>query len=187
MTSLNGTPFLNSALHTKLYIPPRRAGLIERPRLLERLADGLRQAHKLILISAPAGFGKTTLLSAWASEIRNPRGASKIQNRIAWFSLDEDDNDTTRFFTHMVAALETAQSGVCAETSALLQSLQPLPPKAVLASLVNDLATLSFDVVLVLDDYHAIEQGAIHTALTYLLDHLPPALHLVIASRTDPH
>jgi LuxR family maltose regulon positive regulatory protein len=181
-----GKASLDGALQTKLYMPRRRPGLVERPRLLERLADGLRQGHKLILISAPAGFGKTTLLSEWIGDLRSVPGDTQIENRIAWLSLDEDDNDTARFFTHLIATLEMAQAGMCTETSALLQSLQPPSPKAILTALINDLATLSFGVVLVLDDYHAIEQIAIHTALTFLLDHMPSALHLVIASRTDP-
>ncbi len=176
-----------TTLQTKLYIPLQRPGLVTRPRLLERLAESLRQEHKLILISAPAGFGKTTLLSEWVHSLHGaaPFHAAR-ETRVAWLSLDKDDNDPPRFFAHLVAALGTAQAGICAETSALLQSLQPPSPKAVLTLLVNDLTALALDVVLVLDDYHAIEQAAIHDAIIFLLDHLPPLLHVVIASRTDP-
>ncbi len=154
-----------------------------RPRLLERLAEGLRRGHKLILISAPAGFGKTTLLGEWVHHLSE---GGRQRDEVAWLSLDEDDNDAARFFVHLVAALETVQGGVCPRTSALLQSLQPPSPKAILTLLINDLAILTFDMVLILDDYHVIEQAAIHAALTFLLDHLPPLLHVVIASRTDP-
>jgi LuxR family maltose regulon positive regulatory protein len=163
-------------LKTKLYIPPVRPVLVPRPRLIERLNAGLQR--KLTLISAPAGFGKTALAAQWISDLQSPV--------VAWLSLDEDDNDPARFFTYLIAALETVQADVGVDALALLQSPQPPPLQAVLTMLINSLTTIPADFVLVLDDYHVVEQQPIHDALTFLLDHLPPQMHLVIASRADP-
>jgi LuxR family maltose regulon positive regulatory protein len=170
-------------LQTKLYIPTPRAGpamqhrssLIPRPHLLERLNEGL--PGKLTLISAPAGFGKTTLVSDWLAHLKLPA---------AWLSLDEDDNDLGRFFSYLVAALQTILPDVGSEVLALLHS-SPLPSShTLLTLLLNDLTALAQKSVLVLDDYHTIENETINQALTFFLDHLPPALHLVIISRVDP-
>jgi LuxR family maltose regulon positive regulatory protein len=176
-------------LKTKLYIPPVRPGLVPRPHLVERLNAGLNR--KLTLISAPTGFGKTTLVAEWLECLkptpgRGPAGGADKARASAWLSLDEDDNDPARFFTYLIAALETVQADVGADTRALLQSPQHPPLKAVLTLLINSLATMPTDFVLVLDDYHVIEQQSIHDALAFLLDHLPPQMHLVIASRADP-
>jgi LuxR family maltose regulon positive regulatory protein len=161
-------------LATKLYIPRLRPQAIGRPRLLERLNLGLQ--HSLVLVSAPAGFGKTTLVSAWVGATARPT---------AWLSLDEGDNDPVRFLTYLVAALQTVAGPVGDGSLALLQSTQP--PEAALTSLLNELTTLSQEVLLVLDDYHVIEARAIDQALTFLLEHLPPQVHLVIVTREDPH
>jgi LuxR family maltose regulon positive regulatory protein len=163
-------------LKTKLYIPPVRPELVPRPRLIERLNAGLH--HKLTLISAPAGSGKTTLVAEWLHSLK--------ARASAWLSLAADDNDPARFFTYLIAALETVQADVGADARALLQSPQHPPLKAVLTMLLNSIAAMPTDFVLVLDDYHAVEQQPIHDALTFLLDHLPPQMHLVIASRVDP-
>ena len=166
---------VDAILTTKLYVPPARSELVSRPRLIDRLTEGL--TRKLILISAPAGFGKTTLLSEWVGHNELP---------VAWVSLDESDNDPLRFLTYIVAALQTIDSEMVAGALSDVQSPQPLPAESMLTSLINEVAETAQDFVLVLDDYHVIEVRPIHDALTFLLDHLPPQMHLAIASRSDP-
>jgi LuxR family maltose regulon positive regulatory protein len=166
-----------SLLETKLYVPNQRGRLVPRRRLsdqLERAAEA-----RLTLVSAPAGFGKTTLLAAWLAA--DPRR----QRSVAWLSLDETDNTPTGFWTYVIAALRTVAPHVGASSLALLQSIPP-PLDAVLSELLNDLSRLSTDSVLVLDDYHVIENREIHNGVAFLLDHLAPPLRLVIASRADP-
>ena len=170
----------HSLLQTKLYIPPIRRELVSRPRLIERLNDGLYR--KLTLISAPAGYGKTTLLSEWVTD--TSRREPKV--RIAWLSLDEGDNDPSRFLAYLVAALQTVEGDLGEGVSAALQSPGGINVEAVLTTLINEIANLSDDLVLVLDDYHVIESQPIDRALAFLLDHQPPQMHLFIASRTEP-
>ena len=164
-------------LATKLYIPPLRPGLVPRPRLIERLNEGLSASRKLTLISASAGFGKTTVVSEWIASCGRP---------VAWLSLDEGDNDPTRFLTYLVAALQTIAPKIGAGVLAALQSPQPPPSEAILTTLLNEIATLPDHFVLVLDDFHVIDSKPVDEALTFLLEHLPPQMHLVIASREDP-
>ncbi len=166
-------------LATKLYIPPSRPRVVLRPRLLRRLNEGLTAGGKLTLISAAAGFGKTTLLSAWVASL-----PSNVQ--VAWLSLDEGDSDPVRFLTYLVAALQTAAPGVGDGVLAALQAPQPPSSEALLAALLNDIAVAPIPFVLVLDDYHAVEAPAVDQAVGFLLDYLPPPMHLVIASREDP-
>jgi LuxR family maltose regulon positive regulatory protein len=189
-------------LKTKLYIPPVRPELVPRPRLIEQLNAGLWTgglgeggllqdyfARKLTLISAPAGFGKTALITEWLRHLRVETGQGKaieVAPSFAWLSLDEDDNDPVRFFTYLIAAVETIQADVGAKAQTLYQSPPSPPLKTVLTVLINDLLAIPDDFVLVLDDYHVINQSTIHEALAFLVDHLPPQMHLVIASRTDP-
>jgi LuxR family maltose regulon positive regulatory protein len=178
-------------LTTKLYIPPPRPSLVPRPRLLERLEAGLRLGRKLTLVSAPAGFGKSTLLSAWVARYERP---------VAWISLDRDDNDLQRFLAYLVAALRTipplTEAGV---GRSILAALQPAdlggtasapPVEPLLTVLVNELtASGAGPFLLILDDLHLIEDRAVHGALTFLLDNLPPSpggMHLVLAGRADP-
>jgi len=165
--------------------------------LIDRLNIGLSHTPSVTLISAPAGFGKTTLVSEWIDDSRvlsadwkneqtklNPQ--SKIGNRkFAWLSLDEGDNDLTRFLAYLIAALQTIAPKIGEATLGALQSSQPPPIDVLLTALLNDLTTLG-DVVLVLDDYHVIESQPIDEALTFFVDHLPPNLRMVIASREDP-
>src|SRR5256714_8006750 len=165
-------------LATKLYIPPLRPNVVIRPRLIERLNEGLHR--KLTLIAAPAGFGKTTLVSEWVEGIERPRA------RTAWLSLDEGENDPARFLTYLVAALQTIAATIGEGVLGALQSPQPPPPEAILTALLNDLTTIKDHFVLVLDDYHVLDAKAIDQALTYLVEHLPPQMHLVIATREDP-
>src|SRR6202165_4349013 len=162
-------------LATKLYIPPLRPHMVIRPRLLERLREGLHR--NLSLISAPAGFGKTTLVSEWVLGCERPA---------AWLSLDKGENDPTRFLTYLVAALQMIAANIGAGVSGVLQSPQPPPTEAILTALLNDLTTISDHFVLVLDDYHVLDAKPVDLALTFLLEHLPPHMHLVIATREDP-
>lgn len=166
-------------LTTKLYIPPPppRPKMVSRPRLIERLNAGL--GGRLTLISASAGFGKTTLMSQWVAS---------CGRRVAWLSLDEGDNDLARFLTYVVAALRQIApaigEGVLRTLQASQQSTPPL--ETLLTILLNDIATIPENFVLVLDDYHIVDTQPIDHALTFLLDHLPPQMHLVIATREDP-
>jgi len=162
-------------LATKLYIPPLRPKVVSRPRLLERLNGGLHR--NLILIAAPAGFGKTTLVSEWVLGCQRPT---------AWLSLDEGDNDPIRFLTYLVAALQTIAATLGEGVLGVLQSPQPPPTASILMALLNEITTISDHFVLVLDDYHVLDAKPIDQALTFLLDHLPPQMHLVIATREDP-
>jgi LuxR family maltose regulon positive regulatory protein len=164
-------------LETKLRVPRRRRGLVVRSRLTERLDRGAESA--LTLVSAPAGFGKTTLLTEWLAAA--PAGARSA----AWLSLDERDNDPALFWTYLVAALQTVAPGTGADALVLLQSTRS-PIDGVLATLLNDLAAIRDDVVLVLDDYHLITARDVQDGMTFLLEHLPPQVQLVIAGRADP-
>jgi len=164
-------------LETKLHVPRGRRGLVARRRLSERLSRGAESA--LTLVSAPAGFGKTTLLTEWLA------GAGADGRSCAWLSLDQRDNDPALLWSYLVAALQTASPEVGAGALSLLQSPQT-PIEAVLATLLNDLSAISNDVVLVLDDYHVIDSRDVQDGMAFLLEHLPPQIHLVIASRADP-
>jgi LuxR family maltose regulon positive regulatory protein len=154
---------------------------VPRPRLSERLDRGA--ASKLMLVSAPAGFGKTTLLSEWLAA--GPAGPAE-ERLLAWLSLDRGDNDPASFWTYVIAALRTVASGVGESALALLHAPQRPPIEMVLTALLNDLGAIAADIVLVLDDYHVIDARDVHDGMAFLLDHLPPWLHVVIASRADP-
>ncbi len=168
---------LSSLLTTKLYIPPARAALVPRPRLVERLQQGLQ--GPFTLLSSPPGSGKTSLLSEW----RLGPGAGAP---LAWLSLDEADNDPIRFFHHLLASLDVLQPGLLAELLPLLQTSELPRPEILLTPLINTLSSYPRDFILALDDYHAIETPLIHNGLVFLLDHLPPRLHLVLLTRADP-
>lgn len=185
-----------SLLVTKLNIPPPRENLVPRPRLVRRLDQLTR--YRLTLVAAPPGFGKTTLLSEWAAqkaegarlrleEEQDHASAVTVEPlHIAWVSLDEDDNDPARFWKYFTAALQ--KLGVPQTLSAItlprLRRAQRLD--TLLTPLLNDLAALSDHSVLVLDDYHLIEKPEIHSGISFLLDHLPPTVHIVILTRMDP-
>ena len=176
----------HSLLQTKLYIPPTRPELVSRPRLIERLNAGLTMrgafSRALTLVSAPAGFGKTTLVSEWVT------GCSHLEpkGRAAWLSLDEGDNDSARFLAYLIAALRTIEANIGKGALSELQSPQPPPAEVVLTQLINEITAIPGSMILVLDDYHLLEAQAIHDDLTFLLEHLPPQMHLVIATREDP-
>jgi LuxR family maltose regulon positive regulatory protein len=163
-------------VETKLYIPKRRRGLVARPRLSERLSRGIES--RLTLISAPAGFGKTTLLAEWLA-------ASADERPVAWLSLERSDNQPASFWTYVITALQTVVPGVGASALPLLQSAQP-PIETVLATLLNELSAVPNDVWLVLDDYHVVDGHDIQAGMAFLLEHLPPQMHVVISTRADP-
>jgi LuxR family maltose regulon positive regulatory protein len=201
-------------LTTKLHLPILRKDVVLRGRLVERLNANLWQedgfVRKLTLVSAPAGFGKTTLVSEWLSDLRfmidntRPRSEaerdfrldlgdrqienlqSKFVNRVAWFSLDESDNDPVRFLIYLIAALRQVWPEFGRQTEAILQLSQPPPPPVVLTSLVNELSTLPAPFILALDDYHTIHTPSIHQQLTFILEHQPVNMHLVVSTRADP-
>ncbi len=163
-------------LATKLYIPSSRTKVVIRQRLVERLNAGLN--GKLTLISAPAGFGKTTLISEWISACGRPT---------AWLSLDERDSDVTRFLNYFIAAIQSIVPAVGNEILEVLQSPPQPPTEVMLTSLLNEIATLKAPFLLVLDDYHLLDARPIDNALIFLLEHLPPQMHLVITTREDPN
>jgi LuxR family transcriptional regulator, maltose regulon positive regulatory protein len=167
-----------SLLGTKLSIPPARPNVIVRTRLIQQLKAAMRGV--LTLIIAPAGWGKTTLLTSWhtASDRDSPP--------LSWVSLDEGDNSPIRFWTYVIAALNIQYRDVGKSALALLYASPPPSIEIVLTELLNALSQLPAEVILVLDDYHLIEAQPIHDALTYFLEHLPPNVHLVISSRSDP-
>ncbi len=176
---------------TKCVIPPAHAALVARPRLFVQLDQGLRR--KLTLVSAPAGFGKTSLLAGWLAALGAQGGAMEAPvpspapraPDIAWLSLDAGDDEPLRFWFYILTALQRVQPALVARARELLLELQPRFD-AMLASLINAGMGLAHDVVLILDDYHQISAPAIHAALADLLQHLPPRLHVVISSRADP-
>ncbi|TAK26907.1 MAG: hypothetical protein EPO21_24540 [Chloroflexota bacterium] len=162
-------------LATKLSPPLTRPELVARPRLFEWLLKGLQ--GKLTVLSAPAGFGKTTLLGQWSLHFEYP---------VAWVSLDPADNDPIRFWAYLIAALQTIHPGLGDTALTLLRSSQRSHPQSFLTVLVNEVAAVPDEIVLILDDYHVIKDQTIYDGLSFLLDHLPPRLHLVIATRADP-
>ena len=165
-------------LSTKLHIPHTRIHGVSRPRLTEKLRTGVTRPGNFVLLSGPAGFGKTTLLSEFAALPQQPP--------IAWVSLDEADNDPIRFWTYLIAACQTVQSEIGESGLALLQTPQHLPDETIPTLLINDLAILGKGLVLVLDDYHLIQNSSIHTAIFFLLEHLPNNLSLILSTRVDP-
>lgn len=168
-------------LATKLHVPLPRPDTVLRSHLIERLNEnlchGLGFRHKLTLVSAPAGFGKTTLISAWIAGCERPT---------AWLSLDEEDSDPLRFLTYLIAALQTIVPQVGEALLGTLQSPQPPPAEVILTTLVNDITAIPDNLVLVLDDYHVIISRQVDEALIFLIEHLPPEMHLVIITREDP-
>jgi LuxR family maltose regulon positive regulatory protein len=172
-------PLENQFLVTKFYVPVARGSLISRPRLISLLNESLR--YPLTLVSAPAGFGKTTLLSMWVQSLPDWRNPS-----VAWVSLDEEDNDPRLFWTCVLTALDRLSP--VRFTPLLMQLQSPLSPplKYILARLINLLAEETQDFLLILDDYHLITEQQVHTTFLYLVEHLPPQLHIIVATRVDP-
>ena len=170
-------PEQDALLATKLHVPRPQPGFVPRPRLVEALGEGL--ARGLVVVCAPAGFGKTALLADWAESGRRP---------VCWLSLDTADNDPARFWRHVVAALDRACPGIAERAGPLLGPPPPSSFDGLVTALINELAAQPGDdqMLLVLDDYHLIDAQPVHAALTFLLDHLPVGLRLVLTSRSDP-
>jgi LuxR family maltose regulon positive regulatory protein len=163
-------------LATKLFVPRPRPDVVPRPRLLAHL-DASLDTGCCSLLSAPAGAGKTSLLAAWLAQLHRP---------VAWLTLDERDQDADQVLRYLVTAFQTIAPDCGRSALAWLDAPQSTPPEIVVTGLVNELAALPAPCVLVLDDYHLVRAPAIHAAVVFLLDHLPPTLHLVIATREDP-
>src|SRR6516164_2362887 len=170
-------PGPDALLATKLHVPRLPPGFVARPRLTARLDEG--RAGRTILVCAPAGFGKTALLTAWASSGPGP---------VAWLSLDEGDNDPARFWRHVAAALERARPGISGRVGPLLGPPPPQSFEGVVTALLNELTErrAAQQALLVLDDYHLIAAPQVHAGVQFLLDHLPPGLRPVLATRSDP-
>src|SRR5215208_648847 len=164
-------------LKTKLYIPPRRPNLVFRPRLISRLGESLRRQHGLTLISARAGSGKTTLVSEWLHQ---------QERSSAWLSLDENDNDPWRFFSYLVEALRQLDIPIRDSELSTLEKPELPPVDALITELINDMTPSSIPFLLVLDDYHVIQNDWIHKAIVFLIEHQPPEMHLIITTRADP-
>jgi LuxR family maltose regulon positive regulatory protein len=175
MTDAAASGLAPPLLATKLFIPTTRQTTVPRPQLAGRLDASL--SHPLTLVAAPAGFGKTTLVSTWARRQPTP---------VAWLSLDEGDNDPVRFLGYLVAALQTADPSIGQAVQSALGATNAPPPSAVIAALINDLSRLDADLLLVLDDLHLVDAAPIHDALATLVAHQPPQLHLMLVTREDP-
>ena len=166
-------------LGTKLHVPTPRRRLVPRSRLVDQLPSDTGPLPRLILVCAPAGFGKTTLLSQWLTQ-----HAESL--RVAWLSLDAEDNDPQRFLTNVVAAVQATAPHVGADAAALLQTSGAAAARGVVVSLLNDLDGLDGTFVLAIDDYHLIESPEVHGAMAFLLDHLPAYAAVAITTRADP-
>lgn len=171
---------MQTLLRTKLFVPRNPAGVIPRPQLLARLDKG--RLGKLSLLTAPAGYGKTTLVTAWLQHLK----AQTPAPHILWYSLDESDNDVRRFFAYFVAALGQVDDAIANLPATFLTAGSEVATTALITELINHIAENEEPILLVLDDYHEITEPIIHNTLSLLLDHQPPNLHLVITSRTEP-
>lgn len=167
----------NAIIKTKVNLPTLKRNLILRKRIDDALSDGIRTGRKLTLVSAPAGFGKTTLVCEWLETCRISA---------AWISLDENDGDAIRFLIYLITALQTLISGVGDGVLAALQSAQPISPNELLVTLLNELETADEDFILVLDDLHAVDSRVVDELLAFLVEHMPQFMHLVITTREDP-
>jgi LuxR family transcriptional regulator, maltose regulon positive regulatory protein len=169
-------------LTTQFYIPPPVKFRVDRARLVERLHECRRPGCRLTLISAPAGFGKTTLVSTWVAAVK----ALDPSLTVAWLSLDSTHNDPVIFWTYLISALQIQQEGIGKQALNLLLTSQTPELDGKLAALVNDLVQISHPFILILDDYHLIRNPVIHQSLSFFIEHIPPQFHLILVSRTDP-
>jgi len=170
-----------SVLGTKLHLPSPRRRLVSRARITDQLRVGGGEGPRLVLVAAPAGFGKTTLLAQWLAA-----AASTSQCGVAWLALDPGDADLRVFLTHLVAAIQTTEPEAGVDALALMEAGGTTPTEAVLVSLINDLDVLAGPMVVALDDYHVIDGAAVHEAVTFLLENLPPQVTLAMSTRADP-
>jgi len=171
-------------LLTKLFVPAVRPELVSRLHLIEKLNQGIHR--KLTLISAPAGFGKTTLVTDWIQSQGDDASSPLL---IGWLSLDEEDNDPVRFLTYLITALNRTpglETEIGVGALQMAQAPQPPPSQTILTAVINEIALITSKIVLVIDDYHLIDSQPVHDALNFLLENLPPQLHLVITTREDP-
>jgi LuxR family maltose regulon positive regulatory protein len=179
-----------SLLRTKLFVPPIRPNLVPRPQLIGRLNLGHQLDHKLTIISAPAGFGKTTLLSEWVSYYQAEGGnENHATTRIVWLSLDENDSDPMSFLSYLVAAfrqVDGSDAKVGKIALGMLQASQLPPIEPILTSLINDISTIPYRIILILDDYHLIDSPSVDDVLAFLIENLPLQIHLIVATRSDP-
>jgi len=162
-------------LASKFYYPPHRLDFVERPHLLARLDAGL--SGKLTLVSAPPGFGKTTLVSEWIRGCDHPT---------AWLSLDKNDNDPSRFLIYLIAALQRIDSEIGIDVQVVLEESQSPHFEILLTRLISEMARFPGKSIIVLDDYHLIDSKTVHDVINFLIEHLPPTIHLVITGRADP-
>jgi LuxR family transcriptional regulator, maltose regulon positive regulatory protein len=170
-----------AVLGTKLHLPSPRRRLVARARIIDELRVGGGEGPRLVLVAAPPGFGKTTVLAQWLAE-----AIEGSQCRVGWLALDRGDADLRTFLAHLVAAIQIAEPEVGVDALALLEAGGPTPPEAVLVSLINDLDVLADTTVVALDDYHVIDTPAVHEAVSFLLDNLPPHVTLAMTARADP-
>jgi LuxR family maltose regulon positive regulatory protein len=166
-----------SLLSTKLYVPPSRVDVVSRPYLIEKLLFGAGRPGSFTLVSGPAGFGKTTLLSEFVA---------RLKRSVAWLSLEEGENDPIRFWTYLITACQSILEDVGEAALELFSTPQLLPDETVPTILINDLNASNQSIVLVLDDYHEIQNSSIHAGLLFLIDHLPHNLHIMVSTRSDP-
>jgi LuxR family transcriptional regulator, maltose regulon positive regulatory protein len=166
-------------LETKFYLPARRTGDVPRPRLLETLQTGLSENRKLTLVSAPAGYGKTTLITDWLHSLAE-------DYRVAWLSLDEGDNETTRFLGYWISTFGHIDETLGQDVRSMLGMAQIVAPTAVMHTLINELVVFKSPIVVVLDDYHVITNPTLHESIEYFIEHQPRHVHLVMATREDP-
>jgi LuxR family maltose regulon positive regulatory protein len=171
-------------LQTKLFIPPLRRNLVPRSRLLAKLNHSLSPEIRLTLVSAPAGFGKTTLVSEWLQSLSAEK--KEAVSAFAWLTLDEADNDPVRFWRYVDAALQTVDHRLGESIRPALSAPQPVPYSSLVTGIVNDILRIEAHFTLVLDDYHNINDDTVHEGVNYLIDHLPPSVHLLITTRADP-
>ncbi|MCP4362134.1 MAG: LuxR family transcriptional regulator, partial [Chloroflexi bacterium] len=168
---------IDTLLQTKLYIPPSRPDFVPRPHLIKRLNQRLRQGCKLTLVSAPAGFGKTSCISEWVNTLEAP---------VTWLSLDPSDDDPGRFFTYLVAALQTVDKNLGREIKGILRAGQLPPSEIISATLINDMLELNVQFLLILDDFQVIQDRFILQVLQTLVTNTPPSFHLVLLTREEP-
>jgi len=168
-------------LATKFFVPASSRALIPRPHLDILLQEGIQR--QLTLVSAPAGFGKTTLLANWVQSL--PKGTLE-NHRVAWVSLDEADKSAVRFWTYVLTALDKSEPGVATAALRMLQAPHTPILEEVLTIFINVLSQMSNSYVLILDDFYLVNDPVVHTSLNYLIEHQPPQLHLIISTRIDP-